>query len=90
MQPHDLVNTTSRPTHSAKLKNTMAHLGSKLVLLAALLSAVALAAPRTVFVDDDNTIAEEALVRPLTALALCSLRASRMCVGSCVSLLTNG
>merc|ERR1711937_519008 len=46
-----------------KLKNTMAHLGSKLVLLAALLSAVALAAPRTVFVDDDNTIAEEALVQ---------------------------
>jgi hypothetical protein len=41
----------------------MAHLGSKLVLLAALLSAVALAAPRTVFVDDDNTIAEEALVQ---------------------------
>merc|ERR1712072_894137 len=46
-----------------KLKNTMAHLGSKLVLLAALLSAVALVAPRTVFVDDDNTIAEEALVQ---------------------------
>jgi len=38
-------------------------LGSKLVVLAALLSAVAFAAPRAVFVENDSLVAEETLVQ---------------------------